>query len=350
MGIRKRDGFWHFRFTFRGVEYSGNTGLAATERNRKEAKQFAAEQARVFRGSGRTSKKKFSEGADEFVMWVERVEYRDKPNTAHRLKTSLASAKVFFGDRQVRAISPADIEDYKTYRATEHAVRNVTIKHDLDALSVFFGRYAVKQGWCGTNPVKEVHRPSDADAVREHVLTEDEEKLYFGKARGTLYDVGRLILNQGCRPEEIMALTPDDVDVKGAKIYIRGGKSKAARRTLDLTEESARILSFRKAKGGKWLFPSPRRPGEHIVKLNAQHDRACIEAGVSFVVYDLRHTFATRMVEAGCDLPTLAAILGHSNLRSVLRYVHPQADSKREAMRRYEEAMRKSLRRTKRLA
>ena len=147
-----------------------------------------------------------------------------------------------------------------------------------------------------------------------------------------------------------MALTPDDVDAKNEKLYIRGGKSKAARRTLDLTTESLRILSFRKANGGKWLFPSPIRPGEHIVRLNAQHDRACIDAKVSFVLYDLRHTFATRMVESGCDLPTLAAILGHSSLRSVMRYVHPQAGSKKDAMRRYEETMRKSLPRTKRLA
>jgi integrase len=61
------------------------------------------------------------------------------------------------------------------------------------------------------------------------------------------------------------------------------------------------------------------------------------------VLYDLRHTFATRMVEAGCDLPTLAAILGHSGLRMVMRYVHPTAQHQKEAMRKYEKMLRPRL-------
>lgn len=43
------------------------------------------------------------------------------------------------------------------------------------------------------------------------------------------------------------------------------------------------------------------------------------------------------MVEAGCSLPALAAILGHSGLRMVMRYVHPQQEHKDAAMVRYEE-------------
>jgi len=40
------------------------------------------------------------------------------------------------------------------------------------------------------------------------------------------------------------------------------------------------------------------------------------------VPYDLRHTFATRAAERGMPIPTLAAVLGHANLRSVMKYVH----------------------------
>ena len=58
--------------------------------------------------------------------------------------------------------------------------------------------------------------------------------------------------------------------------------------------------------------------------------------GLRFVLYDLRHTFATRMAERGCDLATLAAILGHSNLRSIQRYVHPTQSHQNAAMARYE--------------
>jgi site-specific recombinase XerD len=45
------------------------------------------------------------------------------------------------------------------------------------------------------------------------------------------------------------------------------------------------------------------------------------------------------MAQAGVDLATLAAILGHSSIRIVQRYVHPTADHKKEAMRRFEQVL-----------
>ena len=55
---------------------------------------------------------------------------------------------------------------------------------------------------------------------------------------------------------------------------------------------------------------------------------------------DFRHTFVTRLAQAGIDLPTLAAILGYSSIRLVQRYVHPTAEHKRGAMLQYDEILR----------
>jgi site-specific recombinase XerD len=60
---------------------------------------------------------------------------------------------------------------------------------------------------------------------------------------------------------------------------------------------------------------------------------------LNFVLYDFRHTFATGMAQAGIDLATLAVILGHNSIRIVQRYVHPTADHKQQAMRRFEESL-----------
>jgi len=194
--------------------------------------------------------------------------------------------------------------------------------------------------------VRGVAVPSDADAVRIHVITVEEEKQYFLRAikHKDLYDLGRLILNQGMRPDEVTRIRKEDVDLERGQLHIRDGKSPAARRTLDLTGESRQILARRMHGSSIWVFASPRNPGQHIARVNGAHDRLCATAlkdGVTFtfVLYDLRHTFATRLAQAGVDLATLAAILGHSSIRIVHRYVHPTAEHKRAAMLRYEETM-----------
>jgi len=55
------------------------------------------------------------------------------------------------------------------------------VRHDLHALSTFFG-YAIKQHWARENPLRRVEIPSDADAVRIHIVSLSEEKLYFARA------------------------------------------------------------------------------------------------------------------------------------------------------------------------
>jgi integrase len=347
MGLQNRNGVWHWRLWVRGREVTGTTGLGATKRNETAAKKMMeAERERLRERPEGAREIAFLEAAALFLDWCRNVEYRAKPNTYHRIKTSFASLEEHFRDRLVSAITPGDVEQYKEWRIKEHGIKDVTLRHDLHALSLFFNKYALKHRWVRENPVDEVTKPSDADAIRIHVLSAEEEEKYFEEAarrKPTLYDVARLLLLQGCRPEEIMALRQADVDQAGAQIKIRGGKSAAARRTLDLTGESMRILEGR-LDGGEFVFPSPRYPGRHITKLNNQHDEVCREAGVSFCLYDLRHTFATRMAASGCPLPTLAAILGHSGLRMVMRYVHPTADDKKAAMRRYEAGLRPGLR------
>jgi integrase len=57
---------------------------------------------------------------------------------------------------------------------------------------------------------------------------------------------------------------------------------------------------------------------------------------LKFRLYDARHTFASRAVADGIDLLVLASILGHSNLRMVMRYAHPTEGFKADAIKRME--------------
>jgi site-specific recombinase XerD len=95
-----------------------------------------------------------------------------------------------------------------------------------------------------------------------------------------------------------------------------------------------------------WIFPAETKSG-HIEKstLKKQHkkvfEKINEEAKTNdhkpvrpFILYDLRHTFLTRLGESGCDVWTLARIAGHSNIKQSSRYVHPSDDAVLGAMER----------------
>ena len=83
-----------------------------------------------------------------------------------------------------------------------------------------------------------------------------------------------------------------------------------------------------------WLFVG-KKPGEHLGKLNGQHDAVVTKIGAEFVLYEFRHTFATRFGEAVGDPIALATILGHSNLKTVMKYCHPHESHTAKAMEKY---------------
>lgn len=357
MPIRNRRGKWHYRFYVNGEEYTGATDLDATERNRTAAMRKEAEaRSLVLEGKERLLKlevRSFNEAAKLFLEWAD-GHYREHPNSALRIRTSFASLLVFFGRTPMTSITAGHIDDFTSWRRREHEVRDVTIRHDLHALSVFM-QYAQRHNWVRDNPVRESEIPSDAEAVRIHPLTLDEERRYFetalsqftitAKGRKTthgpfqaLHDLGRLMLNQGCRPEELLNLAKRHVNLRERTFRIVSGKSKAAKRTLSMTDESEMIFARRMRTPGPWVFPG-KDESEAATKLNGPHSYVLRAIGGAFVIYDFRHTFATRMATAGMPIPQLAAILGHGDLRSVAKYIHPSEEDTRIAMRKYESAV-----------
>jgi site-specific recombinase XerD len=98
-------------------------------------------------------------------------------------------------------------------------VRNISVRHDLHALSTFF-KYAIKQHWTRENSIVNVKIPSDEDAVRIHVITPQEELEYFARVakNQNLYDLAMLMRNQGMKPEEVTSLHKEDVDLERAAL------------------------------------------------------------------------------------------------------------------------------------
>ena len=130
----------------------------------------------------------------------------------------------------------------------------------------------------------------------------------------------------GLRIGELIRLKVADIDSARMVIAVRRGKGRKDR----LVPLSPRLLEVLRVywehdrpKG--WLFPGqdPERP-LHMgsVQRMCQNLVARLGLGKRVTPHTLRHSFATHMLEAGVDLRTLQAILGHSTLTTTAHYLH----------------------------
>jgi integrase len=135
------------------------------------------------------------------------------------------------------------------------------------------------------------------------------------------------------------------IDFDRRTIFNPFGKTKTAKRLIPMTQDIHELLKVRVArKESPWVFYSPAGAGReahferHIGSVRKAHDAAVARAGIddAFRLYDLRHTYATRAAEAGVDVLTLAALLGHQTVQKTMRYVHPTDAHKVEAAKKLE--------------
>ncbi len=73
--------------------------------------------------------------------------------------------------------------------------------------------------------------------------------------------------------------------------------------------------------------------GQKINTIRTAFTAACRRANlIGLRFHDLRHTTATRMVESWANIVAISKILGHSDIKTIMRYNHPE-DSLKEALK-----------------
>src|ERR1700761_6275540 len=87
-------------------------------------------------------------------------------------------------------------------RREGRACQAITVRHDLDTLSLFF-QWAEQANYGRSNLVKNVKKPPEGDTERMHILTVPEERRYFQfleqhgvTENRNLYDLGRLMITR----------------------------------------------------------------------------------------------------------------------------------------------------------
>ena len=141
-----------------------------------------------------------------------------------------------------------------------------------------------------------------------------------------------LAMNTGMRRGELLKLTWQDVDMAEGIITITPASAKTGkRRHIPLSDEAQWVLGeLQKQAHGTFVF---HKDGKPLASVDTSWETVLQRAGIAdFKFHDLRHHFASRLVQLGADLNTVRELLGHGDLTMTLRYAHLAPHNRRKAI------------------
>jgi integrase len=156
---------------------------------------------------------------------------------------------------------------------------------------------------------------------RDFVLTAEQEAAYLEACTTLMCAIAIVMLDCGCRPEEVHRLTWDQY--RDDFLTIFKGKGAGSRRRV---EASPRVIALLATwpRTSEYVFPAPTKTG-HIDQSSYKdhHDKAIKDSKVPrFVPYSLRHTAITNLAITGIDAPALMYWAGHRDLKTTMGYIH----------------------------
>ncbi|HEY6457344.1 MAG TPA: site-specific integrase [Steroidobacteraceae bacterium] len=298
--------------------------------------------------------------ADTYTTWVNASRPRTAANTLEKLHRLFRT----WYPEPLTAITVERIESWKARRLNQGRSAS-TVLRDLFTLSSVLRR-AVKAGELKDNPVRRVDKPridrrgkvrfldqAEESRLREALKKRDADmqnlrtaankrhqkrhenllplRIHFGDH---LTPAVLLSMNTGLRRGEVLKLRWSSVDFNRRLLTVEGRNAKNRQtRHVPLNEEAMNVLRrWREQSGGS------AKVFDVATRFQTAWKKLLLRAGIThFRWHDLRHHFASRLVQRGVPLNTVRDLLGHSSVGMSLRYAHLAPDQRREAVAKLNE-------------
>ena len=161
------------------------------------------------------------------------------------------------------------------------------------------------------------------------VLTKEELSTFFNCVDDFKFKtIFMLAYGSGLRIGEIANLRVEDIDSKNMRIFIREGKGNKERYTM-LSKQSLEMLRIywskyrqNKRRGRIFLSESGAAITVGVIREHFRRYRKKAKLSEKVTMHTLRHCYATNLIENGATLIQVKELMGHSNIRSTMEYVH----------------------------
>jgi integrase len=238
-------------------------------------------------------------------------------------------------------ITPDLIEDFKEERLA-NGVGPATVNRDLAVLRRML-KLAERRRLVARTPFVEVELLEERSVRRRpHIVTFDEEEKILVVSDPHIHALVVTQLETGMRPNrETLMLKWEDIDFVNDVIRVRESKTQAGIRNIPLSARcKAELLAWRKRLGpdfSPYVFPNMQDPARPLKDIRRSWARALRAAKIEyFWIYNLRHTFASRLSAAGISDLFVAQMIGHSSPSIVQTYAKAIDEHRRDAIRKME--------------
>ena len=327
MSLFKRGDVWWAYFYRDGVRHQYSTGTS----NQRQAQTIEGKlkeelNNRRFQIVASDPHITFGDLADKFV---------ESGSARKHHKYHLKFLRPYFAEFAALRITKSLAEEFRSARKQGNpAIKDATINRDLSVLRHIL-YWAVDDQLIASNPLARM-RMARERRTRRQVLSVAEENSLLRAAKNHLHGMIIAALDTGMRRGEITSQRWEDVDFSQRVLFVTRSKTpEGESREIPLsTRLHEYLLARRKAEG---LVIDFRGRPVRIVKRTWK--TALKNAKIRHVrFHDLRHTFNTRLMEAGVLQEVRMALMGHSagsKVHSI--YTHIELPVKRDAIRKLEQ-------------
>jgi len=280
------------------------------------------------------------EGLPSDIVEKFRSYLRNEKNASpHTTRAYLSDVSQFLSFAEGTPYRLEDVSLLRSYLTTLHRnLKRSSLARKICSLRSFY-TFMKKKGYVGKDPSSLLRIPKTERRLPKFFTVDEifllldgiDVNSWRGKRNKAIFE---LMYATGMRAQEVLDINVEDIDLEArfVKVKGKGGKERLLPLTNRAKEAIAAYLEATRPMGergrGDPLFLSSRRKRLSQRGLLKILKNLLLNLGMHkrLSLHGLRHSFATHLLDAGCDLRTVEELLGHSKIATTQRYTHVSLD------------------------